>query len=63
MKVAAVNEFSRFVRLEHQISSSEQNGIRARWEFGREMLSARDGKGRLPNGFLAALVGRASHDH
>lgn len=30
--------------------------MRARWEFGHELLRARDGKGRLPNGYLAAVV-------
>lgn len=46
---------ARLVKLEERISESEAGGLRARWEFGRELLAARDGKGRLPNGYLAAV--------
>ena len=36
----------------------EGAALRDRWEFGRQMLAARDGAGRLPNGYLADLVER-----
>lgn len=36
----------------------DRDGIRARWDFGRRMLLARDGKGRLPNGYLVELSKR-----
>jgi N6-adenosine-specific RNA methylase IME4 len=48
-------EFTRFVRLEERIAGAEGEGLRARWEFGHELLRARDGKGRLPNGYLTKL--------
>lgn len=34
--------------------------LRARWEFGQQMLAARDGAGRLPNGYLTALASRTT---
>ncbi len=48
----------RLVRLDERIDSREGEALRDRWEFGRELLAARDGKGRLPNGYLTALVER-----
>ncbi len=36
----------------------EGAALRDRWEFGRQMLAARDGAGRLPNGYLAGLMER-----
>ncbi len=45
----------RLVRLEQRIGGAEGEGLRARWEFGRELLTARNGKGRLPNGYLTAV--------
>ncbi len=56
--VAILDELARFARLEERIGESESTGLRARWEFGREMLALRDGKGRLPNGFLTTLAER-----
>lgn len=44
------------VLLDKRIDENESCALRARWEFGREMLAARDGAGRLPNGYLAELV-------
>lgn len=48
----------RLVHLEERIGGAEESGIRARWEFGRELLAERDGKGRLPNGHLTKVVER-----
>lgn len=48
----------RLVRIEAQIGDAEGSGLRARWEFGQEMLARRDGKGRLPNGMLKAISER-----
>jgi N6-adenosine-specific RNA methylase IME4 len=48
----------RLVRIEAQIGDAEGSGLRARWEFGRELLARRDGKGRLPNGYLKAVTER-----
>ncbi|MGI8682035.1 MAG: MT-A70 family methyltransferase [Mycobacteriales bacterium] len=45
-------------RIDQRIDSHEGEALRDRWEFGRHMLAARDGAGRLPNGYLSALVGR-----
>ncbi len=43
---------ARLLKLEERIGESESSGLRARWEFGHELLAARDGKGRLPNRYL-----------
>jgi N6-adenosine-specific RNA methylase IME4 len=48
----------RLVHIDQRIDSAEGDGLRARWEFGQQMLTARDGAGRLPNGYLASLVER-----
>lgn len=48
----------RLVHIEKRITTAEEGGLRARWEFGHELLAARDGKGRLPNGFMTAVVER-----
>ena len=34
----------RLLRLEERVTSSESDGLRARWDFGRELLSQRRGK-------------------
>lgn len=47
---------ARLVKLEERIGGSETEGLRARWEFGRELVAVRDGKGRLPNGYLARIA-------
>lgn len=47
---------ARLVKIEQRIAGAEDTGLRARWEFGRDLLAARDGKGRLPNGYLALVV-------
>ena len=46
------------VLIDKRIDENESDALRARWEFGREMLTARDGKGRLPDGYLTQLVER-----
>ena len=55
---ADIQGMEHLVAIEARVSSAEADGLRARWEFGRELLKARDGKGRLPNGYLAAVVER-----
>jgi hypothetical protein len=37
-------------RLEDQIAASEDEGIRARWKFGRRLVQVREGKKQLPKG-------------
>lgn len=51
-------DIERLVRIDQRIDASESTALRDRWEFGRQMLAARDGAGRLPNGYLAELVER-----
>lgn len=51
-------DVEQLVRIDKRIDANESDALRARWEFGRQMLAARDGAGRLPNGYLAALVER-----
>lgn len=48
----------RLVHIDQRIDAAEGDGLRARWEFGHQMLAARDGAGRLPNGYLASLSER-----
>jgi hypothetical protein len=43
------------VRKDHEVDAAEGDGLRARWEFGRMLLSMRSGK-RLPNGVLEQLA-------
>lgn len=59
-ELAAVADLGieRLVRIEERIGTAEGSGLRARWEFGRELVAARDGKGRLPNGYLKAITER-----
>ncbi|HEY9408623.1 MAG TPA: MT-A70 family methyltransferase [Jiangellaceae bacterium] len=51
-------DLERLVHLDQQVDANESRALRTRWEFGHQMLAARDGAGRLPNGYLAALVER-----
>lgn len=46
------------VLIDKRIDENESDALRARWEFGQEMLAARDGAGRLPNGYIRELVKR-----
>jgi N6-adenosine-specific RNA methylase IME4 len=46
------------VLIDKQIDENESCALRARWEFGREMLAARDGAGRLPNRMLTEVSER-----
>lgn len=55
-EAAVVIAFARLVRLEERVVAAEGDGLRARWEFGHELLRARDGKGRLPNGYLTRVA-------
>lgn len=56
-------EFERLVHIDKRIDSHEGAALRDRWEFGQQMLAARDGAGRLPNGYLAALKARTGKSH
>ncbi len=60
MTVAEVADLTieRLVHIDQRIDANESDALRARWEFGQQMLAARDGMGRLPNGYLAELVER-----
>lgn len=51
-------DLERMVRIDQRIDADESDALRARWEFGQQMLTARDGAGRLPNGYLSALMER-----
>lgn len=53
-----MTDIESLVLLDKRIDENESDALRARWEFGREMLAARDGAGRLPNGYLTELVER-----
>jgi N6-adenosine-specific RNA methylase IME4 len=44
------------VLLDKRIDENECDAVRARWEFGREMLAMRDESGRLPHKRLVELV-------
>lgn len=46
----------RLVRIEERIGDAEGSGLWARWEFGRELVSRRDGKSQLPKGLLKAVA-------
>lgn len=46
---------ARLVKLDERVDAAEGEGLIARWEFGRELLSRRVGK-KLPPGLLDALV-------
>jgi len=52
------SDIEALVLIDTRIDAADRAGLRGRWEFGRAMLAARDGAGRLPNGFLAELVVR-----
>lgn len=60
MSEAAVADLGieRLVRIDERIDAHEGEALRDRWEFGHGMLAARDGKGRLPNGYLTSLAER-----
>lgn len=60
MSVAPVDDLlvERLVHIDQRIDANEADALRARWEFGHGMLAARDGAGRLPNGYLTMLVER-----
>jgi N6-adenosine-specific RNA methylase IME4 len=48
----------RLAHIDERIDAREGEALRDRWEFGRLMLAARDGKGKLPNGWLTTVVER-----
>lgn len=49
-------DIARLCALEQRIAVAESDGLRTRWEFGHALLRARDGKGRLPNGYLVKVI-------
>lgn len=51
-----VADIEEFVLLDKRIDVAEEEGIQARWEFGRRMLADRGAAKRLSNGYIAALV-------
>jgi hypothetical protein len=51
----AIEQLAELLALDEKIDTSDAEGIRARWEFGHLMLTARGGKKRLPNGYLKQL--------
>ena len=46
----------RLKKIEERISQAEDEGLRARWEFGREILAERRGKKLLPRGYLDEIA-------
>lgn len=56
-------DLERLIHIDQRIDANESDALRARWEFGHQMLAARDGAGRLPNGYLAALKERTKKSH
>jgi N6-adenosine-specific RNA methylase IME4 len=46
-----MDDLARFEELEHVVRDAEHDGLRARWEFGRELLAYRVGA-KLPAGLL-----------
>jgi N6-adenosine-specific RNA methylase IME4 len=57
MSVAEIDTFARFEQLEKRISGSDTQGLRARWEFGKEMLADKAGP-QWPTGYRKALADR-----
>lgn len=51
-------DVEQLVAIDGRIDAHEGGALRDRWEFGRLMLAARDGAGRLPNGYLRELCER-----
>lgn len=51
-------DLERLIHLDERIDANESDALRARWEFGHAMLAARDGAGRLPNGYRSSLMDR-----
>jgi len=51
---SAAPDLQIYVDLEHSISDTDAEGIRARWEFGRKLSQERVGK-KLPKGRLAEV--------
>lgn len=45
-----------YLKLAKKIVSDERDGIERRYEYGAELLKAREGRQRLPKGFLADRV-------
>lgn len=48
----------RLVHIDAQIAERDKSALRDRWEFGRLIIAARESNGRVPMGYMAALVER-----
>lgn len=53
-----MSDIETLVLIDKRIDENESDALRARWEFGRDLLLRRDGKGKLPPGLRAELVER-----
>jgi N6-adenosine-specific RNA methylase IME4 len=53
-----MTDIEALVLIDKQIDENESTALRARWEFGRDLLKLRDGKGKLPPGIRAELIER-----
>lgn len=53
-----MTDIETLVLIDKRIDESESTALRDRWEFGREMLSMRDSRGRLPVGKLTEVADR-----
>ena len=51
-----MTDIESLILIDKRIDANESTALRARWEFGREMLSMRNGMGRLPDGKLTELA-------
>lgn len=47
---------ARLVQLEQRVLQAEDSGLRARWDFGRDLLLHCDDKGNLPRGFVKEIA-------
>jgi N6-adenosine-specific RNA methylase IME4 len=51
-------EIETLILIDKQIDENESTALRARWEFGRELLAMRDSHGKLPVGTLTQVADR-----
>jgi hypothetical protein len=56
---ATQTQWRELERLERKIAASDSGGILERWNYGVEVLKAKAGKRKLPDGMLAGLVAAA----
>ena len=53
-----MSDIETLVLIDKRIDENESDALRARWEFGREMLANRDVSGKLPVGMLSEVAAR-----